>query len=260
MRPAPHLPPGLCLTVRPDVQRVVSQIYASEARAPEHRKALFAPRAEASILVRWGANGAPAVSVLGPLIRGHHKSFTAPRRMIQVFFRAGRSRALLGVAVHEVTGRIVAIDDLWGDSGARLRDELASSDLPRALSLLQDALAERVRTSDAPASRARLLSGAMQHLEQGSERIATIADELGVSERHLRRLFHDDLGITPKQYGRIARLRRVLLHDRPATSWSQLAIESGYFDQSHMIREFGDLLQVTPVAFFAAAHAAFRRP
>jgi AraC-like DNA-binding protein len=61
-------------------------------------------------------------------------------------------------------------------------------------------------------------------------------------------LFRDDLGMTPKHYARIARLRRVLARG-PSSSWARLALETGFHDQSHLIREFRDLLQVTPSTF-----------
>jgi transcriptional regulator GlxA family with amidase domain len=59
----------------------------------------------------------------------------------------------------------------------------------------------------------------------------------------------EDLGMTPKHYGRIARLRRALARDGSRESWARVALEAGFHDPSHGIREFCDLLQDTPEAF-----------
>ncbi len=242
--------------VRPELRRFVCHVKTSRSELPAPSDALFTPRAEASILVRWSAHGDLALSVLGPLTRARHKSFAAPRRLIQVVLRAGQARALLGVPLSVLADQIVPVQELWGDRGRRLGDAIAASDPERALTVLQDELCHRLRASDAPASRPGLLTRAVGRLDAGADRIAPLASELGVSERHLRRLFMEELGMAPKLYARIARLRRVIEQPHDDDSWSELALASGYSDQSHMIYEFRALLQATPPAFFTRKRQA----
>jgi methylphosphotriester-DNA--protein-cysteine methyltransferase len=70
----------------------------------------------------------------------------------------------------------------------------------------------------------------------------------GVSERYLRRVFTQGVGISPKHFARISRVRKVL--GRPG-SWSAVAAEAGDFDQSHLVAEFRSIMRVTPGAFEA---------
>lgn len=73
-----------------------------------------------------------------------------------------------------------------------------------------------------------------------------------MSERHLRNLFTREVGLSPKHYARIARLRRVL--DQTGTrQWAAVADDAGLFDQAHMISDFRSFMGVTPAAY-AAGH------
>jgi AraC-like DNA-binding protein len=95
-----------------------------------------------------------------------------------------------------------------------------------------------------------LLRVSMESLRRvtGAPRVATVARQLGVTDRHLRRLMVDETGIAPRHFARIQRFHALLrssdLAPRPA--WAALAAHHGYADQSHLIREVQDLAGVTP--------------
>ena len=81
--------------------------------------------------------------------------------------------------------------------------------------------------------------------------IARAAASHGRSVRHMERLFEDHIGVSPKLFSRIARLQSVLRmsQQQPQPDWASLACSAGYFDQSHMVRDFRALTGVTPVHF-----------
>ncbi|MGB0564247.1 MAG: helix-turn-helix domain-containing protein [Spirulinaceae cyanobacterium] len=75
--------------------------------------------------------------------------------------------------------------------------------------------------------------------------------DLGVSPRHLRRLFHDYLGIRPKQLARIIRFQYAMqLLQQDAGLDELLAL--GFYDQAHFIREFKAMTGASPTHFFTA--------
>jgi AraC-like DNA-binding protein len=83
--------------------------------------------------------------------------------------------------------------------------------------------------------------------------IERIAEELTVSPRHLRRAVEREAGVTLKGYARTLRLlRAVTIADAyPVTRtvpWASLAADTGFYDQSHLIRECHDLCGLTPSA------------
>ena len=104
--------------------------------------------------------------------------------------------------------------------------------------------------------RARALDDAVRHavvaiLAAGGARpIAEIAAEIGIGDRQLQRRFRAAVGLTPKQFARVRRIRgaglAALAGDQP---WATIAADHGFADQSHLIHEFSQLTGYTPVAF-----------
>ena len=79
--------------------------------------------------------------------------------------------------------------------------------------------------------------------------VTEMAGLTGLSRQHLRRLFLEYLGVSPKLYARLARFRAGLRHLRDTDSaggWSRLAARLGYADQSHLIAELREFTSFTP--------------
>ncbi|MFI2283897.1 helix-turn-helix domain-containing protein [Nocardia beijingensis] len=75
-----------------------------------------------------------------------------------------------------------------------------------------------------------------------------MATSLSVSERQLRNLFASGIGVSPKHFARINRVRRVLSRtdDIPL---ADIATDTGYYDQSHMTADFRSLMGVPPTSY-----------
>jgi len=90
----------------------------------------------------------------------------------------------------------------------------------------------------------------------GRATIERVAAEAGVSRQHLARAFAYHVGVSPKTFARVMRFRRALaLARRGNQVWADLAVELGYFDQSHLIAEFREFAGETPVPFFLSPAA-----
>ena len=85
-----------------------------------------------------------------------------------------------------------------------------------------------------------------------------VADDLGVSERHLRRVFRDAVGVSPKAFARLTRFRHAVraARERTPASWASIAAAAGYYDQAHLIAEFRAIAGVTPRALLGELRAA----
>lgn len=83
----------------------------------------------------------------------------------------------------------------------------------------------------------------------------------GMSERSLERYFQDNIGITPRDYLGIERFNKfafTLSHKRSGLkeiSLLQLALDAGYYDQSHFIRQCKRYSGLTPNKFFKEYNA-----
>ena len=68
------------------------------------------------------------------------------------------------------------------------------------------------------------------------------------------RRFAELVGVSPKTFARVVRLGRVVERARAVppnepVNWSALAIELGYYDQSHLVDEFREMTGITPAAW-----------
>jgi transcriptional regulator GlxA family with amidase domain len=67
-----------------------------------------------------------------------------------------------------------------------------------------------------------------------------------MSERHLRRVFLEHVGLTPGHWRRLARFRGAVgLMASPCTL-TQVAHGAGYADQAHFCRDFAEIAGMTP--------------
>jgi len=78
-----------------------------------------------------------------------------------------------------------------------------------------------------------------------------LSSRLGRSTRWVQRSFRHAVGLTPKMLLRIRRVQRAmrLASIHPTRTWSSIAADVGYFDQSHLVRDFRDIVGATPSAF-----------
>lgn len=76
--------------------------------------------------------------------------------------------------------------------------------------------------------------------------------------RQLERHFKKQIGISPKQLGKAIRLQTTLslLLNKKSETLTDIAYENGYFDQNHFIKDFKELIGVTPKEFLANEHMA----
>ncbi len=165
-----------------------------------------------------------------------------PMAKLALHFRAGAA-AVFGVPAVELRDRAVPLEALWPRVGGELLARLAEGD-----ARLLDCIGERIpQPAGALASLAEHAASRI-FTRAGGEPVAELARELGVCPRTLERAFRTHVGLSPKRLARVARLRaahRKLLAHVPG---AQVALEAGYSDQSHMVREFVALAGAPPQA------------
>lgn len=130
-----------------------------------------------------------------------------------------------------------------------VEEQLAESnhDLQRVQRLEQFLLNElRLREPD------MLVSAAVAGIRRawGSLRIALLADRLGFSQSALERRFQRAVGITPKKFAAIVRLRHVVRLRHEGASLTAIAHTAGYTDQAHFIKDFRRFAGEAPESFF----------
>jgi AraC-like DNA-binding protein len=168
-----------------------------------------------------------------------------------VHFKPGGAFRFLGVPASELTNTHVDLEELWGKSTQDLREQLcAATALAQRFRVLESALVARLENApeEHPAVRAALdIFGR----DAGEARTRDLAALLGLSQRHLIKLFSNQVGVTPKLFGRMQRFQRALELTRNSArpDWADVAAACGYFDQSHLIRDFHTFSGLSPTEF-----------
>ncbi|SIN90855.1 AraC-type DNA-binding protein [Chitinophaga niabensis] len=86
---------------------------------------------------------------------------------------------------------------------------------------------------------------------KGALSVADVIAQLGISERHLERLFKRYVGLSPKFYARIIRFNHIFhLNQERNPDWTHLAFNAGYYDQSHFIRNFKAFTGEDPSGYY----------
>lgn len=206
------------------------------------------------IEVRYGANVAQAPGFVAGLMRPGLASPTTTLRSGQptayVELSPSALRRLTGVPLSEVDAGGVSTDAVlpWVTS---LAEELTDHPVGYREGVLRARLLERLNLDDHPTG----AEDALQALDLiratgGAVSVEDLACHVHLSARRLRSVMLDTLGTTPKFASRVARLGRAVSRaSAGAGSWAEVAAESGYHDQSHLVHDFRRLMGTTPTGW-----------
>lgn len=88
-------------------------------------------------------------------------------------------------------------------------------------------------------------------LEGGFKSPDEMADMAGVSLRSLQRIFQEEVGVSPRDLLRLARFNEAIrkISENNFKEFTDIALESGFFDQAHMVNEFKKLVAAPPKKF-----------
>lgn len=153
--------------------------------------------------------------------------------------------SLLRYPISAFIGQHVYIEEIWGTDGLFMVEEmLLAHEAPRIVEIADRKLIDRLSARDAPAHPLIYASMKEMYASKGSLSTADLADRVSFSERHLRRTFDRELGLSPKEMLGIVRFQSLLqdlydgLYQGARSGFADLAAKYGYYDQSHFIKSF----------------------
>src|SRR5215470_15920558 len=171
--------------------------------------------------------------------------------IIGVHFRPGGAFPFLGLPAGDLADTHVDLETLWGPSAGCLRERLCEvRTSAERFQLLQEALLSRLCHG---VEQHYAVSAALEMFgkNQGGPRVREAAKHLGLSQRRFIQIFKAEVGMTPKLFSRIQRFQqtRTFIQQNPSPDWADLAVDLGYFDQSHLIREFLEFSGLSPTDY-----------
>jgi AraC-like DNA-binding protein len=270
----------------PRLRAYVHGYFASSSQLPNQVRERHLPSAEVPLIINFGAphrRADPAANAF----RTHDGAWIAglrdepalgeaigERHFMIVRFTPVGAHLFLGLPMHRLAGRTIALDEL--DSGL-MRRVMASvgsdSNWRERFAAMESLIAERTLTRAMPHITMRAWD--MLSAADGRTTIASLAAACDCSHRHLISQFEKCIGVTPKSAARLLRFNRAVRlmnrrafarHETPAgkpyieapagpdakvpdIAWAGIAAGCEYFDQAHFIREFRQFAGATPAAF-----------
>jgi AraC-like DNA-binding protein len=88
---------------------------------------------------------------------------------------------------------------------------------------------------------------------KGMIRIGELSHGLYISEDAFEKRFRKVTGTTPKQFSFIVKIKALILQNPAPSSFLDIALDYGYYDQSHFNKDFKIFTGQTPTDFFKSA-------
>jgi AraC-like DNA-binding protein len=169
--------------------------------------------------------------------------------IVSVRVRPGVVGQVLGVPAMELRESLVDLDLFWGGDVDEVRDLLQAATDPSA----RLDIVERFVNCRAGAGANGEVELVRRLCESATQcrSIRELVGAFGISHRRLIALFDRHVGMKPKTFQRVQRLRNVLrlIHSPAPPSWSAIALLCGYFDQAHLINDFHLETGMTPAEY-----------
>ncbi len=190
------------------------------------------------------------------LLSGHTTEYTdlcgqEAIRIISVVFHPWGARAFFPFPLHEVVGLHATAEELSDHQFRELEKCVTGeSDDAECIRLIEDFLCSRLCLEKAynyprMAEAVRLINRCGGEID-----VPALSEATCLSKKQFQRVFTDHIGIRPKDFLRIVRFQYTLSHMNVLRShrqdFAQLACACGYYDQSHLIREFRRFSGYTP--------------
>ena len=189
----------------------------------------------------------------GPDTGPSESNVPAGASVLGLSLRTGAAGALSRCSTADLTNQRINLDAVLPAAAVRrLTDRLEHQGVCfQAAKLLADELSLHLPTDWQPDS---IVESTCRSIRR-SGRIEETAGKTALSPRQLRRRFSEAVGYGPTFYKRVCRLDHFVAGATAAkavdSSIAQLAAESGYHDQSHLVRDCRALTGLTPTQLVA---------
>lgn len=209
-------------------------------------------------------DGEEASIVRGGIIHGASAKllrvgFGGPIQAVGIQFYPETGYQFFNLSMNQLAGRLLLADEdkISGINSLFAELEplwLAEGGLANIVAAIENFLLQLCSSDPAGQINSKVVLAEMVALIAGDESVDVTALSLrfGLSVRDIQRLFKRYIGVTPKAYIRLIRMRSVknIIASNDFITFTHLAMDSGYFDQSHFVRDFKLLMENTPTEYY----------
>lgn len=175
---------------------------------------------------------------------------TGTSGMIGVKLKPTAVTRLFGIQMDQLTDKVLDAEEAIGDCITRLgKSILGNKNHEQKVAVIETFLSSIEKNEYMGDVVDEAINIMVEH--NGMLTISDVLQKLDVGERKLERLFQKYVGISPKFYSRIIRFNYIFsIVQEQSMSWSELALNAGFYDQSHFIKNFQEFTGEDPTEYF----------
>jgi AraC-like DNA-binding protein len=190
------------------------------------------------------------VELLGQATQAYQIGVKGHNVLLGVRFFPHTAALFLRGGVGEFTNTVADLSAVLGNDLDALYRRLQDTErLPEQIGLVQEFLLKQLNYRRQEGRQYKMMEWSIAQLLAQKENncLEKTAFQAGISLRYLEKTFGEFLGVSPKLFVKITRLQKsfAYLHRR-SCSLTEVAFASGYYDQSHFIRDFKSFTGMTP--------------
>ncbi len=229
-------------SVMPSAHPAISHFYAFDVA--QSTNLLAVPDGCVDIVFDCDATS-PSVRICGTPLTAQAVQLQQHHHYFGVRFSPGVIPGFVNVLAEELTERELDLLEVSGFAQRIFESIVQAPLLSDQMRLFSDYMVPRLMGNTSRLT-ALVIQQALYH--RGDLRIQQLEDLSGYTSRTLHRQFSHDTGMSPKTFCRIIRCQAALdtLNTQSDVSFSQLAVDLGFSDQSHFLRDFKKLVSTTP--------------
>lgn len=194
----------------------------------------------------------PRCFVIGQLTKPLEIKPTGGTGIFSVRFHPNGFAPFATLSIKEMENTAVPLEKLFGPDGKDIGNKIINAQsVKERIALVEAFLLNRLEHSEnidhiVKSAVATIFTG------NGHLNIDELSGQMPSNRRQLERKFYLEIGLSPKQLSKMIRLQAAMkmLLNQEITSLTSLAHENDYYDQSHFIKNFRELVGVTPKEFY----------
>lgn len=170
--------------------------------------------------------------------------------MIAVIFHPLGLNPFVQCSMSEIYNHYIDIEDLEDIELNHLKRSISTEqEVETCIRLVEGFLMQRL--VDADNNYKRTQHTIHQIINQPQIEVNTLAESACLGYRQFKRVFTNQVGMSPKEYYRVVRFQRALylLQNHPGMEFVDLAYSCGFYDPSHLVKDFKELSGCSPTQY-----------
>lgn len=194
----------------------------------------------------------PRTVICGPQTNYYDLALAGNTGMVFVIFQPYGTGMFFQMPVSEIVNQNLAFEEIVHRQASDIEDKiLQARSVRQRIMLIDDFLMKRLIQSNRNSDQITAAFNTLHHC-QGRVTVKQLAASSCLSIKQFERKFAAFVGLSPKQYLRIARFQKIikLRNSKHFENYTSLAYDGAYYDQAHFIHDFKLIADLSPREFF----------